>query len=197
MGWTLVDPRPDAIAHPDSIELAHPWELAEARPGSRVLVIAEVDGARTRDWLTVLGRLGDAFECRREGAVVEVPLGHVVSVDPEPNLGAVVDAELELLSASGRSDPERIAELLDPAYTEFGRSGRSYDRAAILRHLADDAHDIECRDLRAEEIAPDVALVTYRSLRDGGSAHRTSVWVRGEDRRWRLRHHQGTEVPNA
>jgi ribonuclease HI len=194
LAWTLVDPRPDAIEFPDSVETAPPWELSQVRPGSRVLVIADTDTGRAREWLTVLGRSGDLLSCRQGSEVVDVPLGHVVSAEPEPHLGEVVDGELELLTAAGRADVDRVGDLLDPAYTEFGRSGRTYDRAAVLGHIAE---DIECRDVLAEEVAPGVALVTYRSLRDGGAAHRTSVWVRGGDGRWRLRHHQGTDVANA
>jgi hypothetical protein len=84
LAWTLVDPRPDAIEFPDSIETAPPWELAAARPGDRVLVIRESDGRRSRDWLTIESRDRDDFLARdADGLEMTVPLSHVVSVDPD------------------------------------------------------------------------------------------------------------------
>ena len=83
MGWTVVDPRPDAIAFPDSIETAAPWELADARPGDRILVVRASGDRRSRDWLTIGSRERDDFHARDEqGAEVTVPLSHVVSVAP-------------------------------------------------------------------------------------------------------------------
>lgn len=49
---------------------------------------------------------------------------------------AAVDNELRLLDPRTRRSPERVAELLHPDFTEFGASGRAWDRASMLAAIA-------------------------------------------------------------
>ena len=85
--------------------------------------------------------------------------------------------------------------VLAPDFVEFGRSGRRYDRDAILA-MAGERIDARLHDVAVSLLVPDVALVTYVSevVHDGVQrANRSSVWVH-RDRAWRLRFHQGTPV---
>lgn len=95
-----------------------------------------------------------------------------------------------------RFDAAYMDRVLGEDFVEFGRSGRVYDRAAIL---ASPRGPIDARlplpDFAARLIAPDVALVTYNSLAtyDGvvERGRRSSIWSRTADG-WVLRFHQGT-----
>ncbi|WP_193104912.1 ribonuclease HI family protein [Brachybacterium sp. FME24] len=101
--------------------------------------------------------------------------------------------EQALLSDLLRADAPSAAELLHPAFTEIGPSGRSYDREAILAHLAP-VPGIEAEEFIADEITPDVVLLRYTTTGPDGATARSSLWVRERDR-WMLRHHQGTPAP--
>lgn len=114
--------------------------------------------------------------------------------DPDLDLDEVVARELRLLDPAVRSDAAAAGELLHPEFEEYGASGRVWDRDAIVAALTDDpgvsgvAHE-----LRPVRLATDVVLLTYRIEGEAGSL-RSSVWVRGEDREWRVRFHQGTRL---
>ncbi|WP_394215123.1 RNase H family protein [Brachybacterium vulturis] len=100
--------------------------------------------------------------------------------------------ELALLGDRLRADPPSAAELLHPAFSEVGASGRRFDRDEILAHLAP-LQDVDAEEFVADEIAPGVVLLRYLTTGPDGTADRTSVWVR-ENGRWLLRHHQGTPL---
>ena len=89
-----------------------------------------------------------------------------------------------------RADPDAVAALLDPAWTEFGASGRRWSRAEMLAVIAP-VGDPDLEVLSVEPLAPDVVLLLWRSHTDAGSSLRSSVWVRSGGR-WRQRFHQGT-----
>lgn len=82
---------------------------------------------------------------------------------------------------------------------EFGQSGRSYGREALLAIAADTSIDaiLPLKHLNARHLASDVILVTYVSETTvAGSAlkaNRSSIWS-FQDGRWRLRFHQGTPM---
>ena len=81
-----------------------------------------------------------------------------------------------------------------PDFVEFGRSGRVYNRAQIIRT---DKHPIEAslRNLRLVELDENTVLVTYNSVAvfDGVHEHarRSSIWCRSPAG-WVMRFHQGT-----
>ena len=110
--------------------------------------------------------------------------------DPGGVLHEVVDLERALVSDAVRADPDAVAALLDPAWTEFGASGRRWSRAEMLAVVAP-IGDPDLEVLSVETLAPDVVLLLWRSLTDAGSSLRSSVWVRSGGR-WRQRFHQGT-----
>lgn len=105
-----------------------------------------------------------------------------------------VRGELRLLEPIFRRSPDAAA-LLDPDFREFGSSGRVWDRASVAAVLAaEDGLPPAVEDLVGTALAPDVVLVTYRTIRPGRSTLRSSVWWRRGDR-WLLRFHQGTVAP--
>jgi hypothetical protein len=81
-----------------------------------------------------------------------------------------------------------------PDFVEFGRSGRVYNRAQIIRT---DRHPIEAslENLRLVELDENTVLVTYNSVAvfDGVReyARRSSIWSRSPAG-WVMRFHQGT-----
>ena len=108
--------------------------------------------------------------------------------ETNPILEHVMALEQRLLDPVVRRDRKAVAELLDPDFYEFGRSGVVWLHDALL-----DALDEEDN---ATIVADGVVLLTYHSVRTllltKQRALRSSVWVRGSDGQWRMRFHQGT-----
>jgi ribonuclease HI len=114
-----------------------------------------------------------------------------VSTD-EAELQTVVERERLLLRADVRADAARVEQLLHPDFLEFGASGRSWHRAAIVDSLAaDPTTSGVATGFAPVRLADDVVLLTYRVDGDPGSL-RSSVWLRNGTAGWRLRFHQGT-----
>ena len=107
----------------------------------------------------------------------------------------LMDLELALMQPARRRDAAWAAEVLHPLAHEVGRSGRSYDRAALLALLAqsaDEAPDaVRAHAFVLDRLSPDAALLRYRSERAGLATARSSLWQLHEGH-WRLRYHQGT-----
>jgi glyoxylase I family protein len=83
-----------------------------------------------------------------------------------------------------------LDELIDEDFVEVGRSGRAWDRAAILDLLAGPPdRDVRIADFAVTRLGGDVVLATYSTTPD--PALRASLWIR-RDGRWRIRFHQGT-----
>lgn len=107
--------------------------------------------------------------------------------------------EVELHHPGLPCDAGRLQALLHADFHEVGRSGRPYDRATVLGYLSQVVAPptVVSSDFRVERLAPDVALLHYRSVQrpaDGGADLRTlrsSLWLRGAGG-WQLRYHQGT-----
>ncbi|MBC8007866.1 MAG: DUF4440 domain-containing protein [Prolixibacteraceae bacterium] len=105
--------------------------------------------------------------------------------------------EEALLRPEVRRSRVKMDALLTDDFVEYGRSGRVYDKAAILE-TADKSFDgrLTLHRFSARMLAPSVALVTYSSLLrhvDGSQSHslRSSIWTRTK-KGWRLVFHQGT-----
>ena len=107
--------------------------------------------------------------------------------------------ECELHGQGTRLNPRRLAELLHPDFQEFGRSGAVYSRTGILELMAAESQPatVHAQDFRLQELAPSVALLTYRSAHVTASdslerpTNRSSIW-RLDDAGWRMAFHQGT-----
>jgi hypothetical protein len=105
-----------------------------------------------------------------------------------------VEGELRLLDPVIRADPALSGALLHPDFTEFGASGRIWDRESIVAAMADDPGEpTTAEEMRGFRLAPDVVLLTYRVNRPGRSSLRSSIWM-VHDGSWVLVFHQGTPV---
>lgn len=108
-----------------------------------------------------------------------------------------IAAELERLEvALARRDeaglPGGYGAVLADEFAEVGRSGRVWNREAILEALAAATPSpIDVVDLSVVELAASVWLVRYDTIVSGARTHRSSVWVRSGGR-LRMRYHQGT-----
>lgn len=105
--------------------------------------------------------------------------------------------EQTLLRPEVRRSREQMSALLADDFMEYGRSGRVYDKAAVLE-MADKPFDglLSLNGFSAKALAPSVALVRYATVLrrpDGKEFHslRSSIWTR-TGQRWQLVFHQGT-----
>ncbi len=102
--------------------------------------------------------------------------------------------EERLLDPAVRAVPALVRELLAPEFTEFGASGRVFNRDAILATLASEPPRVarQARGFKVRELAPGVALTTWRVTRDDGvETLRSSLWQQ-QGGRWQMVFHQGT-----
>ena len=104
-----------------------------------------------------------------------------------------------------RASREAVAALLADSFVEFGSSGRIWHKAVVVDALAKETADAdsslpELSDFAAQALAPDIVLVTYRSVRrapgeaEERSVLRSSIWKQIGDT-WQMLFHQGTMVP--
>lgn len=74
--------------------------------------------------------------------------------------------EARLLEPAVRRSEAALTELLAPDFVEFGRSGRRYDRPAVIAALqAEPPAAVTLSDFRLRRLAPDVVLATFRTER--------------------------------
>jgi hypothetical protein len=105
--------------------------------------------------------------------------------------------EEDLLRLEIRRSPAELEARLAPDFAEIGRSGRGYDRAALIAALAhEEPAAIVISDFGVRVLAPEVALATYHSRATGADGRpvlslRSSIWRRDAGR-WLLVFHQGT-----
>lgn len=109
----------------------------------------------------------------------------------------IYDREMALVDPEVRASRTRVEGLLHPDFIETGSSGEIYGRLEMVEMLArEKPGQVMVRDYDVEVLSDEVALAHYRSVGAAGQeVRRTSVWVRTGDT-WRLRHHQGTKVPD-
>jgi hypothetical protein len=104
----------------------------------------------------------------------------------------LVDLELGLHDPDVRRSQANIAALLADGFVEFGSSGRVYTKSETVAALvAESPTDIRADGFVAKELAPGVALLTYRTTTDGVEALRSSIRVESSDG-WQMVFHQGT-----
>ena len=107
--------------------------------------------------------------------------------------------EIELHKPSTRANAYRLGQLLHPLFLEFSRSGQRYSREQVLTEFSKNGawHEVHSQDYRVEQLAKDLALLTYRSAHITASGTldryslRASLWQLTADG-WQLRFHQGT-----
>ncbi len=100
--------------------------------------------------------------------------------------------EERLLQQEVRSVPDRVAELLADDFFEIGASGRTYDKAAILKSLSSEAvQDSKwtIEDFLLIVLTDNIVQARYRISENG--TLRSSLW-RKENDGWKMFFHQGT-----
>jgi hypothetical protein len=115
-----------------------------------------------------------------------------------PWLGELHDLELEMLDPGVRGNPERLQELLRDDFIEFGSSGRVYEKRMLIEMLSKEDHvPVLIRDFAMRELAPETALINYRTVgQSGQEARRSSIWINSQDG-WQMVFHQGTRIPKS
>jgi hypothetical protein len=109
--------------------------------------------------------------------------------------------EVELHSDKTRRDRRRLETLLHADFIEFGRSGRRYTRADILKEfgLGNVLPPIQSSSFELVVLGDGIALLTYVSghVDAGGNPRRqslrSSIWMRTKAG-WQMRFHQGTPL---
>jgi len=111
------------------------------------------------------------------------------------------------LSPEGRASPELIDRLLADDFQEIGSAGDVFGKRVVLDELATEArdghrHERKATDWSVRALSDDVALVTYKVVRDDrrdgtrAISLRSSIWV-FRDGRWQMAFHQGTRLSPA
>lgn len=143
----------------------------------------------------------DAKACFVEQALAAMAAAQAPAppVTVDIRLDTLCRLEGELHQSDTRKDRARVEELLHPDFKEIGRSGRTYSRAEILEHLADETTGpcILSQDFDLQELAPGLCLLSYRSAHETPQGHTTRATLRTSIRReeasgWQMVFHQGT-----
>lgn len=116
-----------------------------------------------------------------------------------------LEGRLQLPSV--RTSRQQLDLILADDFTEFASSGATYDKRQVIEGLLTDPESrlpryATMHNMRTLWLAPDVALVTYRSQksRPGAAqpdrANRSSIWKK-IDGRWQMLFHQGTPLKRS
>lgn len=128
------------------------------------------------------------------------PANNVLHNDSMDELVALLrQAEISLHQPNTRCDASKVQSLLHESFLEFGRSGTTYDRGAILNLLASEKPNgrVLSQDFAVMSLGTNAALLTYRSAIVDNSEEihrhtlRASIWIHTSDG-WKLQFHQGT-----
>jgi hypothetical protein len=111
----------------------------------------------------------------------------------------IYELEESLLRLDVRQSAEVIAERLADDFTEFSSSGRVYHYRKGDVFDADKTAELnwEIRDFVIEQLATDVVLATYKTIKHSEprvemkNSLRSSIW-NCYDGRWKMLFHQGT-----
>lgn len=101
-----------------------------------------------------------------------------------------------------RRSPELLEQLLADDFREFGGSGRVFDKRQIIDALQEQPDlKLWLDEFEAQQLAPDLALVTYRGNCKRPDSDqisrslRSSIW-QNRNGRWQVMFHQGTPSPH-
>ncbi len=115
----------------------------------------------------------------------------------------LLDLENRLLNPEIRKSATELNRLLADEFIEFGSSGRSYNKRAIIAQLADETpSEFTISDFNGMLLSSDIVLVTYRAARKAGPGEspiislRSSIW-RHSKGTWQMLFHQGTKAAES
>ncbi|MEB3959547.1 nuclear transport factor 2 family protein [Streptomyces kunmingensis] len=116
--------------------------------------------------------------------------------DAQQQIQAAIAGELRLVDPAVRASDELVTSLLDPEFSEFGASGRRWDRKTILEvtrsAAVHPAHPVRITRMTGTLLAPGLVHLTYHSDNQGRRVNRSSLWRHHPQAGWRLYFHQGT-----
>ncbi|MCV2363283.1 nuclear transport factor 2 family protein [Paucibacter sp. DJ1R-11] len=129
----------------------------------------------------------------------------MMAQDRSPSLLELLRQQEQALHEPGvRRDGTALRCLLHAEFTEIGRSGRRYDLQQMLSLLLSEEPDgaptpprIHAQDFELQVLAPDLALLLYRSAHIDAQkqvhrhSRRSSLWQH-VGQVWQMRFHQGT-----
>ena len=114
----------------------------------------------------------------------------------------LIALERRLLEPEVRASRAELDHLLADDFLEFGASGVRFGKAEALARLPDEQHpEFTNQDFELRQLAPDVALLTYRATlrRPDDPAPRyslrSSLWKKNGEQ-WQMVFHQGTPLPS-
>ena len=119
---------------------------------------------------------------------------------PNKDTARFFELETSLHKRQIRNCADAASALLADVFIEFGSSGKVWNKASIIESMQREKLDpqITVADFIAQELAPDVVLVTYISKRVtedplAASTLRSSIWklLNGK---WQMIFHQGTRA---
>lgn len=100
--------------------------------------------------------------------------------------------ELELTSLETRRSSNRLSEILSDDFEEIGKSGRVFNKIAIISLLMNEEHqEIKFSKFKFTKLSDASILVKYKSYCNGKNALRSSIWVKNNGN-WQMFYHQGT-----
>ncbi len=120
---------------------------------------------------------------------------------PIEMLQLIRSLEVSLHQNAVRRDAAQFQALLHDDFLEIGRSGQSYNKTQMVKHLTQEsAHNaVWSQDFKLSMPSYSVALLTYHSAQIGADDQltlhtvRSSLWQLA-DTGWQLCFHQGTPV---
>ena len=119
---------------------------------------------------------------------------------PDKDTARFFELETSLHKRQIRNCADAVFALLADGFIEFGSSGKVWNKASMIESMQREKLDpqIAVTDFIAQELAPDVVLVTYISKRVtedqlAASTLRSSIWklLNGK---WQMIFHQGTRA---
>ena len=112
----------------------------------------------------------------------------------------IKNLEEELLTRNVRKNSERLEQLLDDGFIEFGSSGNRWTKQSVIETLKNESCvETEITDFIVTLLSDKIALATYtahsgQSDKKGHSSLRSSIWKLTNDD-WKIVFHQGTYMP--
>jgi len=105
----------------------------------------------------------------------------------------IFELECSHIQPDVRVSKEKLGEILDDGFFEFGSSGKVWKRSDYNADHSLSPDRMEISGFKMEELGPEAVLTTYRIFNKttGTSSLRSSVWKKRETG-WKLFFHQGT-----
>jgi len=109
--------------------------------------------------------------------------------------------EMSFFDNSIRLSGDKLNELIADDFTEYGRSGKTFNKQEIISMLLNnDAPRVKLENFQIKNLSVDVTIVNYLSYIENENGKiektlRTSIWkLYGEN--WKIFFHQGTPTLN-